>query len=75
MMEIVKLKNGLRFVVLSKLELDGEKYMYLTSYDEDANYIFVRVDGKKLEPIVDGEIISRLANLIVEKYKKEVNQW
>ena len=31
-MEIITLKNGLKFVILAKVELNEERYLYLSSY-------------------------------------------
>lgn len=71
-MEIITLKNGLKFVVLAKLELNDEKYLYLSSYDDDINIIFAKVnDDKTIEPIDDGETIVELLKLIEEKQKKD----
>jgi hypothetical protein len=71
-MEIITLKNGLKFVILAKLELNDEKYLYLSSYDDDINIIFAKVnDDKTIEPIDDGETIVELLKLIEEKQKKD----
>lgn len=71
-MEIITLKNGLKFVILAKLELNDEKYLYLSSYDDDINIIFAKVnDDKTIEPIDDGETIVELLKLIEDKQKKD----
>ena len=70
-MEIITLKNGLKFVVLSKLEMNNQKYLYLSSYDDDMNFIFAKVkEDKTIEPINDGETIIELLKLIDKEIKK-----
>ena len=70
-MEIITLKNGLKFVVLSKLELNGEKYLYLSSYDDNINFIFAKVhEDKTIYPIDDGEIVVELLKIIDTQIKK-----
>lgn len=72
-MEIITLKNGLKFVILAKVELNEERYLYLSSYgEEDINFIFAKVnDDKTIEPIENGEVIVELLKIIEEKQKKD----
>ena len=70
-MELITLKNGLKFVVGAKLNYNNKKYVYLSSYDNDMNCIFAEVKGNKsLEPISDGETITNLLKLIDEQIKE-----
>ena len=70
-MELITLKNGLKFVVGAKLNYNNKKYVYLSSYDDDMNCIFAEVKGNKsLEPISDGETIANLLKLIDEQIKE-----
>ena len=70
-MELITLKNGLKFVVGAKLDYNDEKYVYLSSYDDDMNFIFAKVkENKSLEPISDGETIANLLKLIDEQIKE-----
>ena len=70
-MEVITLKNGLKFVILSKLELNDEKYLYLSSYDDNINFIFAKVHkDKTIEPIDDGETIVELLKIIDTQIKK-----
>lgn len=70
-MELITLKNGLKFVVGAKIDYNDEKYVYLSSYDEEMNFIFAKVNkDKSLEPISDGETIIQLLKLIDEKTKE-----
>ena len=71
MNEIITLENGLMFVVLKEIDYDGESYLYLSSYDEDVNLIFARVEDDTISPIEDGNLIVRLLNLLGNQ--KEVN--
>lgn len=69
MFEIVKLKNGLKFVVLAKLTFEGDKYLYLSSYEtEKINCIFAKAknDGS-LEPVEDGELNIQLLSAVASK--------
>ena len=75
MTQIIKVKNGLEFVVLSKLELEGERYLYLSTFDKDMNFVFAKViDDEYIEPITDGEIISKLLLLIDKQIKEQVSE-
>jgi len=70
-MELITLKNGLKFVIVDKLDLNDEKYVYLSSYDDEMNLIFAKVNkDKSLEPISDGKTIAQLLKLIEEKTKE-----
>ena len=71
MSEIITLTNGLKFVVLSKIVYEGEKYLYLSSYDNDIEIVFARAYGdNKLEPVEDGELIVKLLKVVEEKSKQ-----
>ena len=73
MNEVITLKNGLRFVVLSKLDFEGEKYLYLSSYDncDDLQIIFAKVhDSKKIEPIEDGMLIVKLMEVVNKEVER-----
>ena len=70
-MELITLKNGLKFVILAKLNFNDDKYLYLSSYDNDMNFIFAKVnDDKTIDPIDDGETIVELLKLIDDESKK-----
>lgn len=70
-MELITLKNGLKFVILAKLNFNDNKYLYLSSYDNDMNFIFAKVnDDKTIDPIDDGETIVELLKLIDDESKK-----
>lgn len=70
-MELITLKNGLKFAIVDKLDLNDEKYVYLSSYDDEMNLIFAKVNkDKSLDPISDGKTIAQLLKLIEEKTKE-----
>ena len=61
----IELKNGLKFSVISKYVLDGERYLYLASDTEDIKFIFAKyVDDQYIEPVEDEEILVRLLELL-----------
>lgn len=61
MVSVIKLDNGLEFIVLAQLELDSEKYCYLSSKNEELKFISARWHKNGyLEPVEDGDIISKL---------------
>ena len=70
--KILKLKNGLKFMVLDIQEYEGEKYLFLASVTEEIQYIFARViDEINIEPITDGELILKLTALVGDKLLKD----
>lgn len=71
MSEIITLKNGLKFVVLSKFVYEGEKYLYLSSYNtDDIEIIFAKAfDDNKLLPVEDGDLIIKLFEVIKKDIK------
>mgnify|MGYP003308609519 CR=1 FL=1 len=70
MTDVITLKNGLKFVVLDKIAYEGEKYLYLSSYDDDINIIFARLVDNIVEPIEDGDLILKLAEIIRKHIEK-----
>lgn len=67
----IKLKNGLKFVVISKYVVDGETYLYLVSDTDEKNCIFARcVDDKYIEPVEDDEINEKLIELVSKDLDK-----
>lgn len=71
MKEIIKLENGLKFVVLSKLNFQEKKYLYLSSYEtEDIQFIFAEInkDGT-ITPVEDGETTFELMELVIKNIK------
>ena len=74
MNEIIKLENGLKFVVLSKVNYNEEKYLFVSSVTEELQFLFLKQldnDGN-VSPVEDEELISILSRL-VEKNIKEKN--
>lgn len=70
MADIVTLKNGLKFVVLAKISYEGEKYLCLSSYDDNVNIVFARYyDSNKLEPVEDGDLIVKLLDIAKKEIK------
>lgn len=69
-LDIITLKNGLKFVVLDKIVYEGEKYLYLSSYDDNINIIFARLDDKKVEPVEDGDLILKLSEIVKKHIEK-----
>lgn len=64
-MELITLNNGLKFVILSKLKMNNQKYLYLSSYDDNINFIFAKInEDKTVEPVDDGETIVELLKLL-----------
>ena len=43
MASIIKLDNGLEFVVITKVNLKGEDYLYLSTTDIKKTFLFARV--------------------------------
>ena len=71
MKKVINLKNGLKFVVLCELELDSEMYLYLSSMDEDINFVFAKViNSSNIQLISDEQIIAQLMNLVDKKIKE-----
>ena len=69
-MELITLKNGLKFVILSKLDFNNQKYLYLSSYDDNVNFIFAKVNNDKtIDPIDNGETITELLKIIDKQIK------
>ena len=74
MSEIIKLTNGLKFIVLSKIKYNNEKYLFVSSITEKLQFLFLKQldnDGN-VSPVEDEELISILSKL-VEKNIKEKN--
>ena len=70
MKKIITLKNGLKFVVLSKIKYEKENYLYLSSYDNDLQVLFAKVhDEIRIEPVEDGKLITKLLELVNNKNK------
>ena len=64
----LQLDNGLKFVVLDRIQLDGQGYLFLASVTEEVQYIFARtVDPDGIEPVVDGELLLKLTTLVSKK--------
>ena len=70
MSDIITLTNGLKFVVLDKITLEGDKYLYLSSYDDDINIIFAKFDDGKLQPVEDGDLILKLSEIVKKHIEK-----
>jgi hypothetical protein len=72
---VIKLKNGLSFVVVKKYVLEGEKYLYLASATDNPECIFAKcVDDKTIEPVQDQETLNKLVHLVVEELKEMQKQ-
>ena len=73
--KFLKLTNGLKFLVLEKVEFEGERYFWLASVTEDVQYVFARLlDNNGLEPVTDGDLLLNLTNMVTEKVLKKDNE-
>ena len=66
--DLVTLSNDRKYLVLSKVEYEGENYLYLTSSDEPYEIMIVR-EKNKLEIITDEELIKNLSILFYKDIK------
>lgn len=75
-MEKIRLTNGLEFVILSKLKLDNDKYLYLSSYNtKDIHFAFAKfIDEHRVELVEDDATLARLVELVDQKIETVVNQ-
>jgi hypothetical protein len=75
-MEKIRLTNGLEFVILSKLKLDTDKYLYLSSYNtNDIHFAFAKfIDEHSVELVEDDATLARLVELVDQKIESVVNQ-
>ena len=67
----IVLENGLEFVIITDLVLDNQKYLFLSTNEEDMKFIFARVEkDNTITPIEDGETIVKLHDMVDEKVLK-----
>jgi len=72
--KFIKLENGLKFMVLSTHELDGEKYLYLASVTEEIKYIFVKfISEDVIEPVEDMDTIYKLQCEVAKNLKEKLD--
>jgi hypothetical protein len=73
MSEIIKLTNGLKFVVLSKVKYNNEKYLFVSSVTEELQFLFLKqIDDKgTIIPVEDGELIVALSKLVETEIKEK----
>jgi hypothetical protein len=73
MSEIIKLTNGLKFVVLSKVKYNNEKYLFVSSVTEELQFLFLKqIDDKgTITPVEDGELIVTLSKLVETEIKEK----
>ena len=70
MNQIITLKNGLRFVVVSKVDYNEDKYLCLSTYDKDIKIVFTKIIGNdRIVPVEDGELILKLFELAKKDVK------
>ena len=71
----IKLESGLKFMIISRHELDGDKYLYLDSVTEKIKYIFAKViDEETIEPVEDADIIAKLNIEAVNNLEKRLEE-
>ena len=71
----IKLESGLKFMIISRHELDGEKYLYLASVTEEIKNIFAKViDEETIEPVEDVDVIAKLQLEVVNNLEKRLEE-
>ena len=71
----IELDSGLKFMIISRHELDGEKYLYLASVTDNIKYIFARViDEVTIEPVEDDQIIAKLQVEVANNLEKRIEE-
>ena len=67
---MITLKNGLKFVVLSKITYENERYLCLSNVDNPTDIVFALAhDETKLTPVEDGELIIKLLEELQTSFK------
>lgn len=78
--QIMRLKNGLEYMIIEELRYEGKDYLMAVQVDEATetitkNYIFVEVstdinNKKTLKDIDDNNLFEKITSLFLEKIKK-----
>ena len=72
MASIIKLDNGLEFVVIAKLTLKGENYLYLSTKGEEKTFIFAKLcSGQNLDPVEDDQTVLELLSELGKQIEKK----
>ena len=70
---MIRLENGQRLVVLDKIIHKGERYLFLSDYD-DLEMIFAKMTSEdSIERIKDEELIFELMQCVASNIKKHPN--
>lgn len=67
----IQLKNGIKFMILSTHELDGETYLYLASVTKRIRYVFAKLVDNAVELVEDNETIVKLQTQILSRYQEK----
>jgi len=69
----IQLKNGMKFMILSAHELDGERYFYLASVTKKIKYVFAKLVDEAIELVEDNETIVKLQLQLLNRYNDKMN--
>lgn len=66
MKNIIKLENGLKFLIISKIKYENNRYFFTVSLSEDLKFTFFQLldDYGNLKPIEDGALIKELSKQV-----------
>jgi len=69
--DIVKLSDGIEYLVVSKVNYQGGIYLYLINVADNTNVKFIELYDKEVIEVSDNSLLDELIKLIV--LKKRLN--
>ena len=72
--DLITIKDG-KYMVISKVELEGVIYYYLANTLKNDDFMFCSVDGDELVQILNDDLIKKLIPLFGEQAIKELNEY
>ncbi len=71
----VTLSDDKKYMVMSKVEYNGTKYLFLINIDDDKDYKFCNLNNEnKLFQIKDEELIHTIAPLLYKNLLEEIEK-
>ena len=71
MENIIELDNGLKFIILSRIKFENNKYLFVASVTEEMKFLFLQQidDNGGVAPVEDGELVIKLSKEVVKQFQ------
>lgn len=72
--DVITLSNNNNYVVVTTLEYNGKKYIYLVNENDNSDVMFCNYQGEEFEKETDNEVVEQLLQIILPEMSQIIDE-